>query len=487
MVNYTCTKCNKNFNKKSNYLVHINKKFTCVENNKIIIEAQKIDLEPQNININPQNIKPLEILNLCKVENNLNLCCNYCGAQYNRRDNLKRHIEKYCKVKKIQDEEEEKDKENIFKLLLEKEEQIKKIEKEKEKEKEENNKKINNLENYVKKLTDMNIELNNKVSKLLEKMSVNNITNITNNNTNNNIIISKDKLVNFGEEDVKEIDPKLFNKCFGKFGKYIFEEASKNIWLDKPKNKNFYISDISRKKAMTYKNGEFHTTPLNTVQTIMNQQLYKYFKHSIEEIKKTKNKALIERVEKELMTSYKKFFNAYDNDKDRYQPDSEQLEEFEKVVNSHLSKIFSDAKKDIKNNYNKIKNDVLDNNLLKQIEYEPAVKKRGRPKKNIENVDIKTASIPKSVSGKNEIKNILKELKEEIKDIKDIKDIKNIKDTKKEEIIKEENKKEKKDKKDKNDKKDKEIKKDTSLVINRKGITYYIDDSIEDSDLESLF
>ena len=30
MVNYKCKKCNKNFNKKSNFIRHINRKFSCI-------------------------------------------------------------------------------------------------------------------------------------------------------------------------------------------------------------------------------------------------------------------------------------------------------------------------------------------------------------------------------------------------------------------------------------------------------------------------
>jgi hypothetical protein len=200
----------------------------------------------------------------------------------------------------------------------------------------------------------MNIELNNKVARLLEKMSVNNIT--TNNiTTNNNIInISKDKLVNFGEEDVKEIELKLFSNCFNKFGKHIFEESAKNIWFNKSKNKNFYVSDLSRDKAMCYKNGQFYLTPINTVLTTINQQLYKYFKHNIDEIKKTGNKKLMEKVEKEIINSYKMYFNAYDKDVDRFIPTNERLEEFTKVVNEHLTKFFNSVKKDIIKNYEQI-------------------------------------------------------------------------------------------------------------------------------------
>ncbi len=411
MVNYICNKCNKNFNKKSNYLVHINKKFACDENNKIIVEAQKNNLNPQNIEINThknQN-KPFEKFNLCDDENNINLCCNYCGVQYNRKDNLKRHIDKFCKVKKLQDEEE-KEKENIFKILLAKEEEEKKQLKE-------NNKK---LEDYVKKLTDMNIDLNNKVGKLLEKISNNNINNgVINNNTIINI--SKDKLVNFGEEDIKEIEFKLFDNCFNKFGKHIFEASAKNIWFDKPKNKNFYISDLSRDKAMCYKDGQFYLTPITTVLTTINQQLYKYFKHNIEQIKKSSNKKLMDKVEKEIMQAYKMFFNAFDNDVDRFQPSAERLEEYSKVVNSHLTKFFNSVKADIINNYEQIKKDTLNDNILKQIEYEPPKKSRGRPRKT-DITDIKINVVPKSISTKNEIKNMLIDIKEEIKEIKNNKD-----------------------------------------------------------------
>ncbi len=416
MVCYTCEKCNVEFTKKHNYIRHINKKFDCSP----IIKSP--DITPDTSKNTPiiDNLKNIE--NIENIENLKNLC-PYCKSTFTRKDHLKRHIESRCKVKQLQDEEEKKEKDNIFKLLLIKEEQIKKIEDENKKKEEENKKNINKLEDYVKKLTDMNIELNNKVSKLLDKMSMNNINNGTiNNGTINNIIISKDKLVNFGEEDIKEIEYKKFNKVFGKFGKHIFEEAVKNIWCDKPKFKNIYISDISRDKGMVYKDGNFVITPINTILTTVNQQLYKYFKHNIDEIKKTGDKKLMERVEKELMNSYKKFFNAFDKEKDRFQPNSDQLEEFEKVVNTHLTKLFYNIKEDIKKNYKNIKQETLDNNLLKQIGYEPPVKKRGRPKKVTNIEEIKVTSIPKSVSGKNEIKKMLTELKEEIQDIKNNKD-----------------------------------------------------------------
>ena len=110
-----------------------------------------------------------------------------------------------------------------------------------------------------------------------------NINNSINNNINN-INISSDKLVDFGKEDIKDIDLKEFNKIFGKVGKHIFTASAGNIWNNKPKYKNLYVSDLSREKAMTVKNGRFELTPLNTVLITINQQLLQYFKYNLEHL-----------------------------------------------------------------------------------------------------------------------------------------------------------------------------------------------------------
>ena len=127
MVIYTCIKCNKIFGQKCHYLNHLNKKFDCNPN------IKSPDITPV-IQQNPPNFNNLE-------ENNINSnICNYCNAIFTRKDHLKRHIEERCKVKKLKEDDEEKDKENIFKLLLAKEEEIKKINEENKKKDEENKK-----------------------------------------------------------------------------------------------------------------------------------------------------------------------------------------------------------------------------------------------------------------------------------------------------------------------------------------------------------
>lgn len=374
MVNHTCPKCFKVFDKKSTYQYHINKKFSCVQN-------QYINIEPQNIlNSNTQNTQKTIIFEEKNenIKNNDLFCCDFCNKNFNRSDNFKRHL-KICKEKKNQDLQ----KENIFKLLLERDEQIKKME-EDNKKKDEDKK---NLENYIKKITDLNLDLNNQVKNLIEKLSISN-TNITNNITNNNNIInntniniSSDKLVDFGKEDIKEIDLSEFNKVFGKVGKHIFTASAGNIWNNKPKYKNLYVSDLSREKAMTVKNGKFELTPLNTVLITINQQLLQYFKYNLEQLEKSGDKKKLKNFDDNINKYYKMYFRAYADAKDRYIPPDDRLDEFDRVVNKELKEYFYNIRDDVKNNYDKIIDDAKKENILKKINYVPPKKPRGRPKK----------------------------------------------------------------------------------------------------------
>ena len=144
MVNYTCERCNKEFDKKSNYLTHINKKKLCISNFNTTNNPPIISKSPPILHETPPIIHevPPNIENL----NNTNNTCTYCNTIFTRRDALKRHLDNRCKIKKLKEEEEEKDKENIFKLLLEKDEEMKKKDEEIKKNNEENKKNNKKLE-----------------------------------------------------------------------------------------------------------------------------------------------------------------------------------------------------------------------------------------------------------------------------------------------------------------------------------------------------
>jgi hypothetical protein len=207
MVNHTCIKCNKEFKKKSHYLDHINKKFSCIKTPETLFDP------PEKLQKNTENVEKIKKIdeNIENIEN-FNLSCQFCGLVFNRKDNLNRHIKDRCKVKKLQDEE----KENIFKILLAKEEDLKK----KIEELEQNNlnlqKKYNesqfdnkNLQkNYIKiEKSNKELENNNKNliksnKKLEEKINEYNTT-INNNNKQinefKNINIINNNLIKYEE------------------------------------------------------------------------------------------------------------------------------------------------------------------------------------------------------------------------------------------------------------------------------------------------
>ncbi len=387
MVNYKCEKCFKDFKKKCHLLEHLNKKKPCQPPQNILRETHEnlIKLEKNVKTKYDENIKIFEennnifnnLINNNENNNQNNLCCKFCGSVFNRRDNYKRHMDKFCKVKKLQDEE----KENIFKILIAKDE--------------ENKKHINTLEEsnkelkeYIKKLSDMNLDLNNKVNKLIEKVSVNNINkgiinnNVNNvNNVNNNIIITTDKLCNFGSEDLQTIDPKLFNNLFGKFGKHVFIECVKNIYNNEPKNKTLYISDLSREKCMAFENNNWNLISLQKAINTVEAQIRKYFKNNEKYYEeKLKDKKTKEKYDDQIKRWYKMYYQEYDEN-DKYEPPQDRLQEFHQVVNAGLTEFFYNIREDVKLNHENIKNKLIDNNILNKINYEPQKRGRGRPKR----------------------------------------------------------------------------------------------------------
>ena len=384
MVNHICIKCKKEFKKKSHYLDHINKKFSCIKTPEILFDTpEKLPKKTENeekINKIIENVEKINkiIENEEKIiENNeiLNLNCQFCGIIFNRKDNLNRHIKDRCKVKKLQDEE----KENIFKILLAKDEQNKKQESE-----------IKELKEYIKNITNMNLDLNNKVNKLIEKISIGNINKgvINNNNNNinninNNIIITTDQLCNFGSEDIKLIDTQLFKNLNGKFGKEIFLECAKNIYNTLSKNKTLYFSDLSREKAMAWNNGKWNLIPMDKAINTINDQIRAYFKHNESNYERLKIPEVKKNYDETIKKYYKMYYQEYDKN-DKYEPPQSRLDEFNRVVLNGLKEFFYNIKEDVKNNYEQIQKKILDSNLLNKIEYIPEKKPRGRPKKVIE-------------------------------------------------------------------------------------------------------
>jgi uncharacterized C2H2 Zn-finger protein len=155
MVLYKCEKCNKEFNQKSNYVIHINRKKPC--NINIIINEKKI---------------------LYK--------CDKCNKEFNQKSNYLTHINRKIPCNNnISIEDKYKILENQNNNLIKENDIIK---------------------NKIIILEQENIKINELYNNLLDKCIKNNNTTNTTNNSNNTINNTINiTLTNFGNEDYNKL------------------------------------------------------------------------------------------------------------------------------------------------------------------------------------------------------------------------------------------------------------------------------------------
>ena len=339
MVQRKCPKCDAIFYRKSNYDKHINKVFDCSTNkNKIndIDNLNDIKVEENDICENLQEFAKIseKFAGICEnqqfneintgSDKNINeeYHCSYCNKTYSSKYTLERHINESCKVKKANDTE----KENIFKLLLEKD----KENKDKISQLEEQNKllmdKIDKLINIKEtskstkssksskssKITNNNQQITNtNNNQKITSNTLNNNQNITNNTQNNNIV-----MVNFGKEDLSIIDEKQFiDKVIKKpnvSGVKIPDEVLKIIHFNPqyPQLSNIYISDINREKCMVYEDGEWKLSNVNNIPQIMD----KVCVFSSEQINMLKTKYPDNKPLHDRLNTIEKYNNMIDGD-----------------------------------------------------------------------------------------------------------------------------------------------------------------------------
>jgi hypothetical protein len=238
MVNYICPLCKKNFNKKSNYIDHI-------ENKKKPCKDIKTNIPPITSNIPPIFSNNIIDKQLNKTSSNIitnkvivqNYRCNFCDKTFSRIDNFKRHLIERCKVRK----EETQEKEAIFKELLQR----------------------------VELLEKENQQLNNKIVLLEKEKKVHkNIQNNKNVNNLNNGIINNTIVIQHGKEDLSKIEDQVFYNAFLKYtGAKIPEKIIEGIHFNEkyPEFKNIYISDINREKIMIHNGTDWLLTPSNNI------------------------------------------------------------------------------------------------------------------------------------------------------------------------------------------------------------------------------
>jgi hypothetical protein len=390
MVLYTCEICSKEFNKKSNYLQHIeNKKKPCKiinddilektpKNTKILQESTKKHqitpiVEQQLLNI-PKNIN--ELIEIKTILNNDNLepehMCKFCYKIFSNNFSLNRHLKDRCKVRKIDKEK----KEEIFNNLIEKEEKFNLLLKNFEilqqanqslqynykfiqdnyKSVQDSNKKLQQqIKDLEIKVKESNKTYDEKIKNVITK-NINSNNTINNTNTVNNIIIPSDKLVNFGKEDLSKINyVTILKKIFNPFtaGVKLFDDLLNLVHFNPnlPEFQNVYMSDRNREKYMCYEDSDWKLSESAFI-TIM-QQI-----NSLKEINEDKFDEILEQeqhVYKNATTKLYRDVNKYFGEDDL----GKKNDEFIKLVDTKMKTTLYNNSDIPKNNFKKIKDDLI--------------------------------------------------------------------------------------------------------------------------------
>jgi hypothetical protein len=356
MVIYTCPKCSKEFNRKCNFMDHIeNKKKPCKP---IHTENTQNHTGPtQNHTESTQNIKIEE-------DSTKDNSCLFCGLIFTRKDALKRHIDKYCKVKKLEKEK----KENILNSLIEKEkinnlfnmyDELKKDNEEIKKSNEEKNK-------IIEELNKKNNELNKKIEDVLKK----NNGNTQNINTTNNIQIINNitKINPFGKESFDKLDRKDILKIMTDTknnGKHCFNKLIDLVHFNAsiPENQNVYMGDYNRGKFMVHDGKDWNLSQneeLIIFQVLEHVRKLYFSKIDDEEFEKKFEQDQVFR--SQFNTTFKKYYDyIYDEVDDVYLSSQElkKKNDFKELMNNEVKNKLYNKRKFVTNTYEKNKENLL--------------------------------------------------------------------------------------------------------------------------------
>ncbi len=307
-------------------------------------------------------------------------------------------MDKFCKVRKLQNEE----KENILEMLIEKDKetqldaQNKKIE-ELEKDKEAQNKKIDELQKVIE-------SLNNKIDKQLNKVKT---TNINKGVINNNIIIPQNRLVNFGSEDITKIPQDTIRDIVKLSGYPAIVGCFNALHNNKeyPEGMNGYVSDKSRDKGMIWLNGKWQQATTNKMFLACMNKIDSYIQHCKVKIEygnySTKGDPKGEKLLYDLEQRVEKYYNRYLGDD--YTVNKKTNKDFEKLVKENIINELCNIRENVLANYEKIITDIKNNDKLEDKE-QKIINSKDVMNKIINKID----NIDKNISNK-KIKEIVDE------------------------------------------------------------------------------
>ena len=283
MVVYTCEKCNKNFDKKSAYESHLNRKKSC---------------NPE-LDKNMKKIENIENIKICDV-----LKCDYCCKKFSTKYVLNRHTLK-CKNNKTNNKIEE---------LVKKVDELDKID---ELKKEDIKKEIQSLK-IVQPTTIIN---NNYV---IQNIQQNIQTNIQYND--------------FGNEDLSKINLRdILERKADVIPKFLYEL---HCSIDRPENFNIGIKDKKRYQAFIREKGLWNETNKNDA---LNNVLNKIITFIADRHAEDCDLLGLKETEKLYLNALKEIKNI-DPNEHRYekQKHKETLQTIEHVLYVNKERIFSD-------------------------------------------------------------------------------------------------------------------------------------------------
>ena len=277
MKEYPCDLCKKIFDRKSNYISHINRKNPCVEktNN---ITPNFTEILPNFTKISPNIQKVILCGEIKSSKNNKkddkNLICEYCDKFFSRKFCLERHLIDRCKAKEESINLDNKS--NELKELKELKEQFNELKRNFEiKMNDEIKKELSQLKKANEKLKkQLDVK---KIKSITTKPNINIVNNIVNNHNSNNTnnTNNTNNIVNFNNMNYSNMDKKLFiNPLLNMklFGKEIILKMIENIYINDayPEYQNIIITDKNRGYVKVYNNGRWQTNNIHTINFVLN-------------------------------------------------------------------------------------------------------------------------------------------------------------------------------------------------------------------------
>ena len=248
MVNYKCLRCGYSNNIKTKFIKHLNRKHICkpklkdisrkkihdfyfkpttvetdtVKEQNSILDEMTGKTDEKGMKTDEKRMKTDET-GMKTDGKNGRVECKYCKKTFLKKEYLNKHLKKYCKEKKIYEEEEKQEKEHKEDLL-----KLVKL----------MNKKMNSLEKQLKKRDKQLLELQKKTGVTIGQQ----------NNIQNNI-----KILAFNKTDMSHLKDKDYLK-FLSHSNFCVPHMIKKLHFDphKPENHNIYISNIKNNYVMIY-------------------------------------------------------------------------------------------------------------------------------------------------------------------------------------------------------------------------------------------